>query len=275
MQDNITSLIHANLKTTRIGFGCSRLHYLPTKERQPLLARAFELGIRHFDTAPSYGHGLSEIELGRFLRDRRDDCVIVTKFGIPPSAWLEGCIRRYGKMARAAIAVRATMRRAGLVAGSLPELTADQLERSIHESLRRLRTDYIDIHLLHEPTLQRIPNLSSLIEKYYSLKAQGLVRAFGLAGAYSDCSSIWTAAGCPDLVVQTAEADWDPCLLPDITYGIMGGISQKFAVHSTVADCRLRSALLRREAGVVLLSTTRLQHLEELILIANQVFAGL
>ena len=59
---------------------------LTTAGRLRLLECAFDQGIRHFDTAPLYGMGLAEEVLGRFVRERRGEITLTTKFGLVPRA---------------------------------------------------------------------------------------------------------------------------------------------------------------------------------------------
>src|SRR4051812_32660132 len=82
-------LQRSGLTTSRLGFGTSRLHYLGLAEQQVLLATAAELGITHFDTAPSYGDGLAERALGRFVRHERDRFLVATKYGLPSNRLIE------------------------------------------------------------------------------------------------------------------------------------------------------------------------------------------
>ena len=77
-------LADTGLCTTAIGYGCAGLMRPSTdKERQALLATAFEVGIRHFDVARYYGHGQAEGVLGKFIAETgcRDEITITTKFG--------------------------------------------------------------------------------------------------------------------------------------------------------------------------------------------------
>src|SRR5437588_12142325 len=83
-------LARAGVTTSRLGFGTSRLHYVGQRQRQRLLAAAASLGFLHFDTAPAYGDGLAECELGRFLRTGRHRYVIATKYGLPAHPMMEG-----------------------------------------------------------------------------------------------------------------------------------------------------------------------------------------
>lgn len=71
-----------------IGFGCGNVGGLmirgtPAKQREAVAA-ALDGGIRYFDTAPSYGDGVSETLLGRTLRDLRADALVGTKFNVEP-----------------------------------------------------------------------------------------------------------------------------------------------------------------------------------------------
>ncbi|MFZ0553520.1 MAG: aldo/keto reductase, partial [Steroidobacteraceae bacterium] len=71
--------------SSRLGLGTHALHWLFSGgARQGLLRLAYDLGIRHFDTAPSYGAGLAEREIGRFCLQHRSNLVVATKFGLAP-----------------------------------------------------------------------------------------------------------------------------------------------------------------------------------------------
>lgn len=69
------SLGRTGLRVSALGFGCSNGAGLMVrgapKDRERTVARALELGINYFDTAPSYGDGLSELHLGDALRALR------------------------------------------------------------------------------------------------------------------------------------------------------------------------------------------------------------
>ena len=74
------------LSVSQIGFGCGNVGGLMIrgnrKEREHAVSCAIDLGINYFDTAPSYGNGLSEINLGQALRDLKKEPYIGTKFRI-------------------------------------------------------------------------------------------------------------------------------------------------------------------------------------------------
>src|SRR4051812_30479146 len=64
-----------------LGFGCVALSAHPTAASAlTMLETAFDLGLRHFDTAPAYGRGHSEKLLGALLKGRRAHVSVATKF---------------------------------------------------------------------------------------------------------------------------------------------------------------------------------------------------
>src|SRR5207248_1505143 len=130
------------------GFGLGRLHHIFSRRmRERIVLGAMDAGFRHFDLAPAYGDGLVERELGRILGLRRAQVHIATKFGIPfrpigalpmPAYFF---LRAAGKAMRTSFGARYGER----------DFRPQTLIRSLDASLRRLRTDYVDLLLVHEP----------------------------------------------------------------------------------------------------------------------------
>jgi D-threo-aldose 1-dehydrogenase len=257
------TLDKAGLLTSRLAFGASRLHYLRSNDRQRLLAVSVELGFVHFDVAPLYGDGLAEIELGRFVARRQDRFIIATKYGIPA----DPVMQRWGSAAPVFRSIRAVARRTGLWRQGLPLLTARGLRESAESSLRRLNTDCIDILLLHEPSLGRIESSGGILEEFNNLKHRGLIRAFGVGGAWSGIRPLLEAEPGLGQIVQTGESEWSKDLPPDITYGAITKSSQSYlraGVRTNQAVERLQAALTRRPNGVVIVSSTKAHHLRVL-----------
>ncbi|MCC7420829.1 MAG: aldo/keto reductase [Planctomycetaceae bacterium] len=151
------------LEVCPIGFGAFKIgrnektkypgqYALPTDEESgKLLHAVLDLGINWIDTAPAYG--LSEERVGRHLASRRDEVVLSTKVGED----FEQGESRY-------------------------DFSADAMQRSIDRSLKRLRTDLVDILFLHVrgddvETLQSSDAVAVLKEA----KAAGKTRAIGLS----------------------------------------------------------------------------------------------
>jgi hypothetical protein len=141
----------------QLGFGCVQLTVHPRQaEAVAILEYAFSLGITHFDVARSYGFGRAEGILGKFLRGRRDQVTVATKFGLQPPSGLAGNGRLITAAKRLLTPIPGLMRRAkrlGAAMGKAGVFAPEAAIRSLETSLRELSTDYLDLLLLHEATL--------------------------------------------------------------------------------------------------------------------------
>jgi D-threo-aldose 1-dehydrogenase len=176
---------------SRVGLGTHSLHRLPfARDRRLLLAGAYDLGVRYFDTAPSYGAGLAEREIGRLAAGRRSTMLITTKFGI--AAGRLASVLPGGALLTAAAG--AALRAAGLrpKGAAVPhrDYGAAAMSQSVEGSLRRLRTETIDILYLHAPSLETIGDPEPLLEALGTLRQAGKIRRVGLSGAASECLAI-------------------------------------------------------------------------------------
>jgi len=179
-----------------LGFGCAPiLGATGGKVADRALGLALDGGVNHFDIARSYGYGEAEAFLGKYLAGRRDQVVIASKFGIR-ATWKAGLMRPLKPLVRALKSRKpVTGSRSGLeitppVPGKDPfheriPLTPEAMLRSLEKSLQALRTDYLDVFSIHEPTGE-IQYLEPLLEAAESLKQQGKIRAWGLAFDWSE-----------------------------------------------------------------------------------------
>jgi aryl-alcohol dehydrogenase-like predicted oxidoreductase len=140
----------SNLEVSAVGVGCNnfggRIDFEGTRA---VVHRALDLGVTLFDTADVYGNkGKSEEFLGEILQDRRKSIVLATKFGMPMS-----------DSARPRDASRAYVMRAA------------------EASLKRLRTDWIDLYQVHRPD-PKTP-IEETLRALDDLVQQGKVRAIG------------------------------------------------------------------------------------------------
>jgi len=176
----------SGLSAPALGFGCAAMMGSAGRSKSlRALAAAWDGGIRLFDTARSYGYGESETLLGEFLQGKRDRAVIVTKFGIVPGhmpAWKKTA----AAIARGAIrlipASRALVRKGASGQLSGGNFTTEVLQWSIEESLRRLRTDRVDMLLMHEApaSLLEQPELLDAMDR---LVKAGKVRVAGISSS--------------------------------------------------------------------------------------------
>lgn len=140
--------INTLLAGKTLGFGTAPLgnmfRDIPETEAQATVDAAWEQGTRYFDTAPFYGAGLAEIRLGEALAKRnRDDFVLSTKVGRLILDEVEDT------------SARDLGEKGGLFVAGRPnklvnDYSADATLRSIDDSLKRLKTDRLDIVWVHD-----------------------------------------------------------------------------------------------------------------------------
>lgn len=132
----------------KLGFGAAPLgnmfRDIPEAEALATVEAAWDSGIRYFDNAPFYGAGLAEIRMGEALADKpRDDYVISTKVGRIILDEVEDVSAR-------ALGEKSDVFRYGCPNRIVNDYSADATLRSIEDSLKRLRTDRIEIAWVHD-----------------------------------------------------------------------------------------------------------------------------
>lgn len=227
-----------------LGFGCAQLFRLHSaRERETVLGTAYDVGIRHFDVAPLYGLGLAEDELGRFLRSRRDHVTVATKFGLNPAAGA-AAIRSIQGLARRLVNVvpplkRYLQKRRRPLAAS-QSFDAKAAERSLEQSLRLLRVDFIDYFLLHEPTVMLVERDRPL-EFLEHQRDRGRIRAFGVAGPLETVWPLLERFPSFGSVIQHPAPPVGsvpiafPCCLP-LTQFVYGSIANRIAIITARLD---------------------------------------
>jgi D-threo-aldose 1-dehydrogenase len=195
--------------TSEIGFGCALLMgSVPRDQSLRLLATAHDHGVRHFDTARLYGHGWSEGVLGAFLQGRRDRVTIATKFGLEPPT-LPAPIARLRAMARAALdtfspGLRTAVGRGAQRLVRRGAFGVADARRALERSLRLLRTDRVDLWLLHDCTLEDV--VDGELEAFLDAeRARGTILAHGIATSGEETRRIAGARPSYASVVQIAD----------------------------------------------------------------------
>lgn len=268
---------------TRLGFGCAAIPGpLTRREALTLLETAYACGIRHFDTARMYSSGDSEGVLGEVVRQRRADLTIVTKAGIAPTSRL---MRGVNKVAAAF--------RVEQPAALIRRFDATRIQQSVETSLRQLKTDHVEILLLHEIRAHEVQDeLKRLLE---NLRTQGKIGAYGIATSVEESETLISAH--PELcgIVQVA-ATWldrkrslppNACLTIHSVLGArLAAFLQRLRSEDHVARrfkeetgltandadqigrLMLQAAMLRNVGGITLFSssrTERIRHNAELL----------
>lgn len=231
------TLGQSGLALSLVGLGCNTFGApLDLEATRKVVHRALELGITFFDTSDSYGNmGGSEQQLGVILGERRKDIVLATKFASPMNkeGTLSGASRRY-------------------------------LMSAVEASLRRLKTDWIDLYQIHRP--DPLTPIEETMRALDDLVRQGKVRYIGCSNfaAWQYVDAHWTAkhlglnplVSCQDhynLVHREIESDLLPAmascgagLLPyaPLSAGLLTG---KYR-HGAVPPANAR--LVRQPSGV-------------------------
>src|SRR5271170_6924119 len=175
----------SGLLVSVVGLGCNNFGgRLDLAGTRAVIDAAIDAGITLFDTAESYGGGgRSEELIGEVLGARRDQVVLATKFGH------QGADLGYGPAAGA---------RGG----------RGYIRRAVTGSLRRLRTDYIDLYQLHTP--DPVTPVEETIAALHELVAEGKVRYLGHSNfsgwQLADAAHLATAGGLTPFI--SAQNHW-------------------------------------------------------------------
>ena len=192
----LRNLGRSGLRVSAVGLGCNNFGgRIDLEATRRVIHKALDVGITLFDTADVYGErGGSETCMGQVLGDARKRIVLATKFGMPmdDTGESEGASRRY-------------------------------VFAAVEASLRRLKTDWIDLYQLHRPD-PRTP-VEETLRALEDLSRAGKIRYYGCSNlaAWQVVEAQWTAkalnlagfVSCQDeysLVVREAERDLLPAM---------------------------------------------------------------
>ena len=187
------------MKAIKFGFGTSGIMGAATsnRERLALLEHAFEHGVRHFDTAPLYGHGDAEKLIGQFIVDKRENVSVTTKYGLSPRSYpryltpLKPAARfanRRLKQLKEVLESKA--RNASLIQSEVEQATkanhikieaysVDDIRRQLELSLRKMKMEAVDYFLLHDSSIDHLND--DVVEFLEQAKSDGKLLHYGLA----------------------------------------------------------------------------------------------
>ncbi len=163
------TLGRSDLRVSVIGLGTLAIGgaYGPVGEGQALatIRRALDLGVNFIDTSDNYGLGRAEEIVGKAIQSRRDQVVLATKGGTP---WDER-----GRITN--------------------DCRAGTIIEAVEASLRRLRTDYIDLYQIHLPDPETPFEETALALE--QLRKAGKIRYVGLSNFWTEELEAWLSVG--------------------------------------------------------------------------------
>ena len=167
---------------SRIGFGCMSLPVAEPGECVRLLHRAIDAGINLIDTADLYDRGRNEELVGLALQGRRERVVLATKVG---NRWRPDA------------------------SGWDWDPSPAHIMKAVEGSLRRLKTDWIDLYQLHGGTLE--DPIDETIAAFEQLKESGKIRCYGISSIRPNVIREWISrSSATSLMTQYSLADRRP-----------------------------------------------------------------
>ena len=141
-----------------------------------LIKKAIDIGIKHLDTAHSYLRGNSEKVIGQILEDQkcREKVYISTKMGFARDRKKKVFISEGS--------------------GRKPGATEKNLNKQLAKSLKRLRTDYVDILYLHSCYGPLMPTYEPMMKAFVKAKESGMARFIGISTHANEPETIRAAA---------------------------------------------------------------------------------
>jgi aryl-alcohol dehydrogenase-like predicted oxidoreductase len=270
------------------------------KKSVAMLEAAFDAGIRHFDVAPMYGFGQAESCVGEFLQRHRADVTVTTKYGIPP-AKNQGLIGVARSIARPLVKALPGLKRglssvAGKAAGQVEKasFTAGQARESLERSLLELRTDRIDVWLLHEVTAEDLRD-DELLQFLEESVAAGTIGTFGVGSERDKIAALLAAR--PEYC-RTVQFEWSVMDAPvtamtsfrihhraltenfrELHAGLVANktraklwsdrVGADVAEREVLAALMLKAALMENPASPILFSSKSPAHMRENVRVAG------
>ncbi len=287
--------------STQLGFGCSSLMGATgRRESLALLEHAFAAGIRHFDVAPMYGYGAAEGCLGEFLTLHPGQITVTTKYGIAPPK-NQGLLRTARRAVGPALKLVPGLKRrlasaANTVTAAEPKapFTAAAARASIEHSLAQLRTDRLDLLLLHEAEAADLTD-DNLLRLLQTFVQEGKIGAFGCGSSADKIPALladrpgycpvlqfeWSVLDKPlgpitaftlhhrSLTANFAELSTALQQDPSRRQRWSAEIGADLAQPGTLASLMLKAALVHNPDSIILVSSRNRHHIDENVRVAG------
>ena len=222
-----SALGRTGLAVTRLGYGTALGEGISESRWRDLLNAVLDAGINFIDTANDYGISFavpSEEMVGRLISPRRHEYFIATKCGCAPK-------------------------------GGPHVWTRENAFRGLHESLRRLRTDYVDVMQYHNPTVDEAEE-GDLVAVLQDMKKEGKVRWLGVSTELPNLPTFleWGVFDVFQVPYSAFERDHEGWITRSAQEGVgiivRGGVAQGEPGESETDESRARQWRKFEEAGL-------------------------
>jgi len=171
-----------------LAYGCAPIMgRYGKRESLYILESAFDLGIRHFDVARSYGYGEAEKLLGNFLNSRTDKVTVATKFGVLPSR--KAKLFSFAKPFVRPFIKQKVPNSEDIVFNNQNIIDEHLLKKSIRQSLSALKMDKVDMLFIHEPNPNWLIPVN-LTEELNRLVDNEIISDWGISGYLSSIDKL-------------------------------------------------------------------------------------
>ena len=195
------------IQVTRLGFGAMELRSLPDKQAENILNLVLDSGINFIDTSIDYGE--SENHIGKYISHRRNEYFLASKCGCP--------------------------------IGNADDhvFTKDNIEKGIDQSLKRMKTDRLDLVQLHASPSKTVIEKHDVINTLINVQKKGKVRFIGSSSTLPSLSDLvemrtFDAFQIPYSALNREHEKWiDNAHIAGAGTIIRGGVSKGFSSSST------------------------------------------
>jgi aryl-alcohol dehydrogenase-like predicted oxidoreductase len=239
-----------DLRVSELGLGCARIGGIFQGNAAgylDLLSAARDAGITFFDTADMYSQGESEKLVGQAFRNRRHSVVIASKAGyrLPGQRRLAARLKPFLRPLIRALKIKRSALPSTVRGAPSQDFSSAYLREAVEASLRRLRTDYIDLLQLHSPPADAVAR-GEWQQGLEDLKRAGKIRYYGISVDTIEAGEAalqFPGVSSLQFVVSLINERWAEALLP---------LARQKGVGVIARECLANGLLVKDEKDIKL-----------------------
>jgi aryl-alcohol dehydrogenase-like predicted oxidoreductase len=247
---NVRPFGTTDLRVSELGLGCARIGGIFQGNAAgylDLLSAARDAGITFFDTADMYSQGESEKLVGQAFRKRRHAVIIASKAGykLPGQRKLAARVKPFLRPLIRALKIKRSSLPSSVRGAPSQDFSSAYLRDAVEASLRRLRTDYIDLLQLHSPPADVVER-GEWQQGLEDLKRAGKIRYYGISVDTVEAGQAalqFPGVSSLQFVVNLINERWAEALLP---------IARQKGVGVIARECLANGLLIKDEQEIKL-----------------------